>query len=153
MTLWKNQIVFLIGSWRLKMNKNIYIVLVIVILIVGVILMLNKKNKIIENEGTIKYVSMDEIIQIMNENENYIILDVRTIEEYNEGHIPNAICIPNETICNSEIAELPNKEQLILIYCRSGNRSKQAAEKLIKLGYSNLIEFGGIIDWKGEIVK
>ena len=70
----------------------------------------------------------------MNENENYIILDVRTMEEFNQGHIPNAICIPNETINENIINELPNKEQLILIYCRSGNRSKQAADKLIKLG-------------------
>ena len=89
----------------------------------------------------------------MEENENYIILDVRTIEEYNEGHIPNAICIPNETIDEDVINKLPNKDQLILIYCRSGNRSKQAANKLKKLGYTNLIDFGGIIDWKGEIEK
>ena len=96
---------------------------------------------------------MDEIVKIMEENENYIILDVRTIEEYNGGHIPNAICIPNETIDEKVINKLPNKEQLILIYCRSGNRSKQAANKLKDLGYTNLIEFGGIIDWKGEIEK
>ena len=115
--------------------------------------MLSKKDKNIENEMRIKHVSMDEIVQVMNENTDYIILDVRTIAEYNEGHIPNAICIPNETIGNNTINELSDKEQLILIYCRSGNRSKQAAEKLKKLGYTNLIEFGGIIDWKGEIVK
>lgn len=115
--------------------------------------MLNKKDKNVENEMIIKHVSMDDIVQIMNENKNYIILDVRTIEEYNEGHIPNAICIPNETIGNNLIDELSDKEQLILIYCRCGNRSKQAAEKLKQLGYTNLIEFGGIIDWKGEIVK
>ena len=115
--------------------------------------MFNKSDKNIENQSTIKYVSMDEIVQIMNENKNYIILDVRTIEEYNEGHIPNAICIPNETIGEETISELPNKEQLILIYCRSGNRSKQATDKLENLGYTNLIEFGGIMDWKGEIVK
>ena len=104
-------------------------------------------------KGEIKNVSMDEIVNIMSENQNYIILDVRTFEEYNDGHIPNAICIPNETINEDVINKLPNKEQLILIYCRSGNRSKQAANKLQKLGYTNLIEFGGIIDWKGEIVK
>ena len=104
-------------------------------------------------KGEIKNVSMDEIVNIMSENQNYIILDVRTFEEYNDGHIPNAICIPNETINEDVINKLPNKEQLILIYCRSGNRSKQAANKLKNLGYTNLIEFGGIIDWKGEIVK
>lgn len=135
------------------MNKVIYCILIIIAIVVGVILMLNRKGKNIENEVIIKHVSMDDIVQIMNENKNYIILDVRTVAEYNEGHIPNAICIPNETIGNDTINELSNKEQLILIYCRSGNRSKQAAEKLKKLGYTNLTEFGGIIDWKGEIVK
>ena len=104
-------------------------------------------------KGEIKNVSMDEIVNIMSENQNYMILDVRTVEEYNNGHIPNAICIPNETISEDVINKLPNKEQLILIYCRSGNRSKQAANKLQELGYTNLIEFGGIIDWKGEIEK
>lgn len=135
------------------MNRTIYVILIIIAIAVGVILMLNRKEQYIENEGIIKYVSMDDIVEIMNENKNYIILDVRTIAEYNEGHIPNAICIPNETIGSNTISELPDKEQLILVYCRSGNRSKQAAEKLKKLGYTNLIEFGGIIDWKGEIVK
>ena len=134
------------------MNKIIYIILIIIV-IGGMVLMFNKKDENIENQSTIKYVSMDEIVEIMKENKDYIILDVRTIEEYNEGHIPNAICIPNETIGEETVNELPNKEQLILIYCRSGNRSKQAAAKLEKLGYTNLIEFGGIIDWKGAIVK
>ena len=100
-----------------------------------------------------KLVSMDEAFKIMNEESNYIILDVRTIDEYNEGHIPNAICVPNETIKNDIVNKLPNKEQLILIYCRSGNRSSQAASKLAKLGYTNLIDIGGIIDWKGNIIK
>lgn len=134
------------------MNKILCSILIIILLVIGVVLMLSKKDKNIENEMRIKHVSMDEIVQIMNENTDYIILDVRTIAEYNEGHIPNAICIPNETIGNNTISELPDKEQLILIYCRSGNRSKQAAEKLKKLGYTNLIEFGGIIEWKGEII-
>ena len=106
-----------------------------------------------KNETTpkITYSSMDEIQEIMNNNTDYIILDVRTLEEYNEGHIPNAICIPNETIDETVTTKLPNKNQLILIYCRSGNRSKQAANKLLQLGYTNLVEFGGIIDWDGEI--
>ena len=113
----------------------------------------NDKNVEQPKESTIKYVSMDDIVKIMEENTNYIILDARTYEEYNEGHIPNAVCIPNETINEDIYEQLPNKEQLILIYCRSGNRSKQAALKLKNLGYTNLVEFGGIIDWKGEIVK
>ena len=114
--------------------------------------MLNRNTeKEITNQ--IQYVSMDEITTIMQENTNYIILDVRTTEEYDEGHIPNAICIPNETIDETVTTKLPNKDQLILIYCRSGNRSKQAALKLQQLGYTNLVEFGGIIDWDGEIEK
>ena len=134
---------------------SIYIILIIIVLVVveGVIFMLNKQDKNSNNETTIKHVSMHDIVKIMNENTNYIILDVRTVAEYNDGHIPNAICIPNETINGDIIDKLPNKEQLILIYCRSGNRSKQAAEKLKNLGYINLVEFGGIIDWKGEVVK
>ena len=137
------------------MKKIIYIILIILIIVGGVILLMNKKDNKTDNknESAIKYVSMDDIINIMNENEGYIILDVRTVEEYNDGHIPNAICIPNETISEDVINKLPNKEQLLLIYCRSGNRSKQAANKLQELGYTKLVEFGGIIDWKGEIVK
>ncbi len=98
-------------------------------------------------------ITQDEVVEMMEQNENYVILDVRTVEEYEEGHIPNAICIPNETIGTEEIKELPDKNQLILVYCRSGNRSKQASEKLVALGYANVFEFGGIIDWKGEVVK
>ena len=82
-----------------------------------------------------------------------IILDVRTAEEYSEKHIPGAINIPNKTIGADDIPELPDKDQLILIYCRSGNRSKQAADKLVKLGYTNIVEFGGINDWTGETVS
>ena len=135
------------------MNKMIYIVFIVIVVIAGLILLLNKVDQNVDNDGVIKHVSMDDIVDIMKENDNYIILDVRTIDEYNAGHIPNAICIPNETIGSDIVSELPNKEQLILVYCRGGNRSKQAVEKLKELGYTNLIEFGGIVDWKGEIVK
>ena len=134
------------------MKKIIYIIIIFIV-VGGLIWMYKKEDKNVQNNEEIRYVSMNEIISIMEENENYIILDVRTIEEYDEGHIPNAICIPNETIDEDVINKLPNKDQLILIYCRSGNRSKQAASKLKNLGYTNLIEFGGIIDWKGEVVK
>ena len=133
------------------MKKVIGIILLIVILIGGVVLMLNMKDNNLENKGIIRHVSMDEAKEIMSGNTDYIILDVRTTDEYNEGHIPNAICIPNETIDESVITSLPRKDKLILIYCRSGNRSKQATIKLANLGYTNLVEFGGIIDWDGEI--
>ena len=103
-------------------------------------------------EITYRQVNMDEAITMMEEGTGYIILDVRTPEEFAERHIPGAINIPNETIGTEEIPELPDKDQLILVYCRSGNRSKQASEKLAALGYTNIVEFGGINDWPGEIV-
>ena len=96
-------------------------------------------------------ISMEEAVAMMATEENYIILDVRTTEEFAEKHIPNAINIPNETIGSEEPVELPDKNQLILVYCRSGNRSKQASEKLVALGYTNIYEFGGINDWTGEL--
>ena len=102
---------------------------------------------------TYRQITMKEAVDIMEQESNYIILDVRRPDEFSEGHIPNAINVPNENIGNTEISELPNKEQLILVYCRSGRRSKEASQKLFKLGYTNIVEFGGIIDWKGEIVS
>jgi len=105
-----------------------------------------------EQEVSYRQISMDEAITMMQEETDYIILDVRTVEEFSEKHIPGAINIPNETIGTAEIPELPNKDQLILVYCRSGNRSKQASEKLVALGYTSIVEFGGINDWPGETV-
>ena len=103
-------------------------------------------------EVSYRQINMDEAITMMEEESSYIILDVRTPEEFADKHIPGAINIPNETISTEEIPELPNKDQLILVYCRSGNRSKQASEKLVALGYTNIVEFGGINDWPGETV-
>ena len=106
-----------------------------------------------EAESGYRQITMDEAVALMAEQEDYLILDVRTFDEYNEKHIPNAICVPNENIGTEEVAELPDKDQLILVYCRSGNRSKQAAEKLAALGYTQIVEFGGIKDWPGETVS
>ncbi|MBQ7000931.1 MAG: rhodanese-like domain-containing protein [Oscillospiraceae bacterium] len=103
-------------------------------------------------EVSYRQINMDEAITMMEEESGYIILDVRTPEEFADKHIPGAINIPNETISTEEIPELPDKDQLILVYCRSGNRSKQASEKLAALGYTNIVEFGGINDWSGETV-
>ncbi len=100
-----------------------------------------------------RQISMDEAVAMMERESGYIILDVRTPAEFAEKHIPNAINVPNETIGTDEISQLPDKNQLIMVYCRSGRRSKEAAEKLVKLGYTNIVEFGGIIDWKGETVS
>ena len=100
-----------------------------------------------------RQISMDKAVEMMKNESGYIILDVRRPDEFAEGHIPGAINVPNEEIGTAEIAELPDKSQLILVYCRSGRRSKEAAGKLVKLGYTNIVEFGGILDWKGEIEK
>ena len=100
-----------------------------------------------------RQISMDEAITMMEEESGYIILDVRTPEEFADKHIPGAVNIPNETIAAEEIPELPDKDQLILVYCRSGNRSKQASEKLADMGYTNVVEFGGINSWPGETVS
>ena len=90
---------------------------------------------------------------LMDSESGYIIIDARTQSEYDEGHIPGAIMIPEYEIADRAEKELPDKDQLILVYCRSGRRSKIAAEELVKLGYTNVKEFGDIIDWKYEIVK
>ena len=94
-----------------------------------------------------------EAKKIMDTEEGYIILDVRTQEEYNESHIPGAILIPNTEIDGRAEEVLTDKDQLILVYCRSGRRSKMAAEALVELGYTNIKEFGGIIDWPYEVEK
>ena len=110
-------------------------------------------DKTAGDKKTYRQVSSEKAAAMMEEEENYIILDVRTQEEYETAHIPGAICIPNETIGTDDIPELPDKDQLILVYCRSGNRSKQASEKLAKQGYTNIVEFGGINSWTGETVS
>ena len=91
--------------------------------------------------------------RMMEADDGHVIVDVRRQDEYDAGHIPGAILIPNESIVDERPSELPDLEQVILIYCRSGNRSKQAAQKLADLGYLNVYEFGGITTWTGEIVK
>jgi len=101
--------------------------------------------------NTYRSITMDEAVTMMAQETGYIILDVRRPDEYAAGHIPNAINVPNESIGTSDIPVLPDKNQLILVYCRSGRRSKEASEKLVKLGYTNIVEFGGILDWKGKI--
>lgn len=99
-----------------------------------------------------RQVTTEEAVNIMQTEENYVILDVRTAQEFASGHIPGAVLLPNETSGTEDIPLLPDQDQLILVYCRSGNRSKQAAEKLAQLGYTNIVEFGGINSWTGEIV-
>ena len=99
-----------------------------------------------------RQVSAADAAALMESESDYIILDVRTQAEYDQGHIPGAICIPNETIGSDDIPQLPDKGQLILVYCRSGNRSRQASQKLADAGYTNIVEFGGILSWTGETI-
>lgn len=111
------------------------------------------KGDISSMEKSYTQISAEQAMTIMDEQEDYILLDVRTESEFAEGHIEGAILIPNTEITSRAEEELPDKDALILLYCRSGNRSKQAAQTLADLGYTNVQEFGGIIDWPYEIVK
>ena len=148
------------------MKKNIIIAIILIAVLICIGFFIYKSSKTNKtttaNNSTtttaaktneIRHVSMDDIVKIMDENKDYVIVDVRTPDEYKEGHIPNAINIPNETINETVYNKLKDKNQLILIYCRSGSRSRQAAYKMQKLGYTNLVDFGGIINWKGKIEK
>ena len=100
-----------------------------------------------------RQITQEEAARIMEEEEGYILLDVRTEEEYDEGHIPGAVNLPNEDIGADAPPELPDRDRTILVYCRSGRRSKEAAGKLAALGYTDVREFGGIMTWTGEIVS
>ena len=106
-----------------------------------------------EKTSTYEQITAEQAKNIMDTEKDYIIIDARTEDEFAEGHIENAILIPEYEIANRAEKELPDKEQLILVYCRSGRRSKIASEELVKLGYTNIKEFGGIIDWPYDTVK
>ena len=105
------------------------------------------------NNATYEQITPQQAKEIMDTEQDYIIIDARTEEEYAEGHIENAILIPEYEIKDRAEKELPDKDALILVYCRSGRRSKIASEELVKLGYTNVKEFGGIIDWPYETVR
>ena len=128
------------------MKHRLFLILFVVMLLTGCAVSTDK-------DVTYKQITISEAVEMMASESDYIILDVRRPDEFVAGHIPNAVNIPNESIGADEIDELPDKNRLILVYCRSGNRSKQASEKLVRLGYTNIVEFGGILDWKGEIEK
>ena len=97
-------------------------------------------------------ITQEEAAEMMAGDDGHVVVDVRRQDEYAAGHIPGAICIPNESIGDAPPEALPDREQIILVYCRSGRRSKQAAQKLAELGYSRVYEFGGILDWTGDVV-
>lgn len=100
-----------------------------------------------------KQITQEEAKEMMTKNDGHIIVDVRRQDEYDEGHIPDAVLIPNESITDKQPEELPDLDQIILVYCRSGRRSKEASQKLADIGYKKVYEFGGIITWTGEIEK
>ncbi|MBO4681345.1 MAG: rhodanese-like domain-containing protein [Clostridiales bacterium] len=100
-----------------------------------------------------KQISQEEAQEMMTKDDGHVIVDVRRQDEYDAGHIPGAILIPNESIDKDRPQELPDLNQTILVYCRSGRRSKEASEKLANMGYVNIYEFGGIITWPGETVR
>lgn len=127
-------------------------------LIAGLVLLLTacqSGGQVMDGDGMVRsftQISQDEAREMMSKEDGHVIVDVRRQDEYEAGHIPGAICIPNESIGTEQPAELPDLDQILLIYCRSGRRSKQAAQKLLEIGYTNVYEFGGIKDWTGEVV-
>ena len=110
-------------------------------------------TKTSETSSSYKTISSKEAQQMIEDNKDALILDVRTAAEYESGHIPNAVNLSNEDIQAGKIDSLKDKSQLIMVYCRSGNRSRQAAQKLAELGYTNVVDFGGIQSWQGDIEK
>ena len=105
------------------------------------------------NSSSYQQVNAETAKELMDTEDDYVILDARTQAEYDEGHIPGAILIPHDTVATAAENALPDKDQLILVYCRSGNRSKQASQTLVDLGYTNVVEFGGINSWPYEVEK
>lgn len=128
-----------------KVIKTVALLFIMIVTITGCV---TSKSEI-----EYKKIDMNETITMIETNKDLILLDVRTRNEYGEGHIPSAVNIPNETIGNDMSDILKDKNQTILIYCRSGNRSKQAAEKLINQGYTNVYDIGGINNWPKELEK
>ena len=110
-------------------------------------------TKTSKTSSSYKTISSKEAQQMIEDNKDALILDVRTAAEYESGHIPNAVNLSNEDIQAGKVDSLKDKSQLIMVYCRSGNRSRQAAQKLAELGYTNVVDFGGIQSWQGDIEK
>ena len=123
----------------------------IAILLILVVLLLSGCSDNNQDSHAYTQITQEEAMGMMKLNDGHIIVDVRRQDEYDEGHIPGAILIPNETISDERPKELPDLDQIILIYCRTGRRSKEASQKLADMGYTNIYEFGGISTWSGEI--
>lgn len=133
--------------------KGLIIVLMISLSLFGLTACQGEGSTPTENKLGYEQITQAEAKKIMQSGVEYIIIDARTDEEFAQGHIEGAILIPEYEIADRAETEISDKEALILVYCRSGRRSKIASEELVKLGYTNVKEFGGIIDWPYEIVK
>ena len=133
----------------MKKLRGLIIMLLISLSLFGLTACNGENNK----TSTYEQITAEQAKTIMDTEKDYVIIDARTEEEFAEGHIETAILIPEYEIKDRAQKELPDKEQLILVYCRSGRRSKIASEELVKLGYTNVKEFGGIIDWPYDVVK
>lgn len=123
----------------------------IIFLLLAVMLLAACAQEETKQEAVYMNITAQEAKEIMDRESGYVILDVRTREEYDQGHIPGAIVISHEEVADKAEETLTDKDQLILVYCRSGRRSKIAAEALVELGYTNILEFGGILDWPYEV--
>lgn len=132
-------------------KKMVLLITVVAVALVAAVLITGKNSKGEIDMAEYTSITMDEAKKIFETEGDYLILDVRTAGEYASGHIPGAINVANEDIKDIEPAQLPEKNQVIYVYCRSGNRSKQAAAKLAAMGYTNIIEIGGIMDWTGDL--
>ena len=144
----------------MKMIKFIIFGAVIIccVAVICILVIHSRRGMIMDGDGMVRtfeytQITQEEAKEMMEKDDGHIIVDVRREDEYAEGHIPGAILIPNESIENTPPEDLPDYDQIILVYCRSGRRSKEAAQKLADMGYANVYEFGGIIDWDGEVVK
>lgn len=135
------------------MKKHIPLLLLMIFMLGGC----GKIGQVMDGDGMVRepfyaQISQDEARLMMQNDDGHVIVDVRRADEYAQGHIPGAILIPNEEIWTEQPEQLPDKNQIILVYCRTGRRSKEAAQKLADMGYVNVYEFGGIVDWTGDIV-
>ena len=135
-------------------RKRIYVLVVAAIAAFAVLTGCGGSDQAADDpSGSYTQITQEDAKAMMAKDDGHIIVDVRTQEEYDEVHIPEAVCIPNEEIGTEPPEFLADPDQVILVYCRSGNRSKQASQKLYDMGYTNVYEFGGINDWTGEVVE
>ena len=129
------------------MNRRLIIIFVLLLMLSGCATAPEEPEESREIAPLYRQISQEEAHELMESGDGCIILDVRTVQEYEQAHIPGAVCVPNESIKDTPPAELPDTDATILVYCRTGIRSKDAAEKLANMVYTDVREFGGIMSW------